>query len=385
MQQNNYDAIVIGAGSVGLPAAYNLSRAGKKVLLIDQFASMGQGSNKKAIGGIRATHSEKAKIHLGNRSLQIFKNWKVDFGDEIEWHQGGYSFVAYSDKIAKELNDIVTTQRALGLNIDWLDKAQLLSRIPDLNPTGLLGGTLSPEDGSASPLLMAVSLFKHCSRLGTDIRFHEKFLNFIVQTDEIKGIETNQGKYYAPVVINAAGPWAAEVAAQAGINLPVMPDSHEAAITEPVARFFDPMIVDIEPDEVSSSCYFYQHLTGPVFFCVTPAPKVWGMATDETSAFLPHAARRIVKLMPRLKTVRVRRCWRGLYPMTPDGNPLVGWAREVKGLFQLAGMCGQGFMLGPALGELAAHAILGTITAADLEILDSLSPYRQFAHEEKLG
>jgi sarcosine oxidase subunit beta len=80
-----YDAIIIGAGSVGLPTAFFLAQAGLNPLVIDQFASPGQGSNKAAIGGIRATHSDPTKIRLCIESIEIFSTWQETYGDKIEW------------------------------------------------------------------------------------------------------------------------------------------------------------------------------------------------------------------------------------------------------------------------------------------------------------
>jgi len=197
-------------------------------------------------------------------------------------------------------------------------------------------------------------------------------------------VRTNKGEYSAPIVINAAGPTGAEVAAMAGIDVPVRPDSHEAAVTEAVARFLGPMVVDIRPVAGSANYYFYQHATGQVIFCITPSPSIWGMDVRETSSFLPMVAGRMVGLIPRLKNVRVRRTWRGLYPMTPDGFPIVGWARELEGYMLAVGMCGQGFMIGPGLGELIARMVLSTTTADDRETLTYLSPYREFKGQEKL-
>jgi sarcosine oxidase subunit beta len=88
--------------------------------------------------------------------------------------------------------------------------------------------------------------------------------------------------------------------------------------------------------------------------------------------------------MPKLSNIRVRRTWRGLYPMTPDGSPIVGWARQVEGYLVAAGMCGQGFMLGPGLGELLARMVQQAPTRRDNDILERLSPYRSFAGLEKL-
>jgi len=88
--------------------------------------------------------------------------------------------------------------------------------------------------------------------------------------------------------------------------------------------------------------------------------------------------------MPRLGNLRVRRTWRGLYPMTPDGSPLVGWAQEVEGYAMAIGMCGQGVMLGPGLGELLARMITGAPLPTDREVLQILSPYRAFVGQEAL-
>jgi sarcosine oxidase subunit beta len=94
----HYDVIIIGAGSIGAPTAFYLAQAGLRVLVIDRESSPGQGSNKTAIGGIRATHSDSAKIRLCLRSLEIFSTWQEIYGDDIEWNQGGYCFVTYRKK-----------------------------------------------------------------------------------------------------------------------------------------------------------------------------------------------------------------------------------------------------------------------------------------------
>jgi sarcosine oxidase subunit beta len=380
----HYDAIIIGAGSVGAPAALSFAQAGIKTLVIDPEASVGQGSNKRAIGGIRATHSDPAKIRLCLRSLEIFANWQIEYGDDIEWYKGGYVFVAYRSKEEQTLKNLLRIQQDYGLNIHWRDRQGLLEVVPDLNPNDLIGGTYSPDDGSASPLLAIHAFYRHARQAGAEFHFNERVTGIEVSGGRVVAVRTNRGVYGADVVVNAAGPWSAEIGDLVGIQVPVRPDSHEAAITEPVARFLDPMVVDIRPAAGSSNYYFYQHLTGQVVFCITPSPSAWGYDMEETSEFLPMVARRMVEVMPRLKNLRVRRTWRGLYPMTPDGFPLVGWSQEVKGYLLATGMCGQGFMLGPGLGELLARMAQGQISPSDEEILQILSPYRAFAGQEAL-
>jgi sarcosine oxidase subunit beta len=369
---------------VGTPAAYFLAEAGIRTLVLDRFPSPGQASNKAAIGGLRATHSDPAKIRLGLRSLDIFANWKERRGDDLEWHKGGYSYVAYRPEEEKVLKDLLVVQKSYGLNISWLGPREIREAIPGIRPDGLVGGTLSPDDGNASPLLAVQAFHSHARRLGAEFRFGETVLGLDLAGGRVRGVRTDKGDYGAEVVINAAGPWAAEVAGLAGISVPVRPDQHEGAVTEPVARFLEPMVVDIRPADGSANYYFYQHATGQVIFCITPCPNIWGFDTRETSGFLPMTARRMVDLIPRLAHLRVRRTWRGLYPMTPDALPIIGWTKEVAGLLLAVGMCGQGFMLGPGVGELLARAVRRALTKQDEEVLAYVSPYREFKGLEKL-
>jgi sarcosine oxidase subunit beta len=139
-----YDVIIIGAGSVGTPTAFFLADAGVKALVIDKYASVGQGASKAAIGGIRATHSDVAKIRTSLKSIEIFSQWEENYGDNIEWYQGGYSFVAYQEREEKILKDLIKVQQSYGLDINWLDNDSLLEVVPDLNRNGLIGGTYSP-------------------------------------------------------------------------------------------------------------------------------------------------------------------------------------------------------------------------------------------------
>ena len=382
--RQNYDVIIIGAGSVGVPAAYYLASAGLKVLVVDSEASVGQGSNKKAIGGIRATHSDPVKIRLALRSIGLFSTWQTITGDDIEWTRGGYCFVAYREREENSLKNLLNVQRGFNLNIEWLDKKQILELVPDFNPVNLIGGTYSPDDGNASPLLAIHSFYVHALKHGAQFQFNEKVTAILQKGGFVKGIRTENSKYFAPIVINAAGAWARQISRLYGEDIPVTPDSHESAITEPVAHFLDPLIVDIRPSPGSANYYFYQHATGQIIFCITPAPSIWGENIQETSDFLPMVARRIVDLMPRLKNIRVRRTWRGLYPMTPNGSPLIGWSRQTQGILTAAGMCGQGFMLGPAVGELITRMVSGSLTEDDQDTLNQLTQYRDFEQTEIL-
>lgn len=379
-----FDVIIAGAGSVGTPSAYFMAKAGLKVLVIDPLPSTGQASNKHAIGGVRATHSDPAKIYLCAKSIDVLSSWQETTGDDIEWQRGGYSFVAYNPQVKSTLIDLLAVQKGLGLNIDWLDRNQFIDLVPDINPEGLLGGTFSPDDGSASPLKCSFSFYSQAEKMGARFHFNERILAVEAQGGRIQGVRTDAGSYACRFFLNAAGSWAGPLAATSGIDLPVKPDSHEAGITEAVQPLFSPMIVDIRERPGSANFYFYQHPSGKIIFCVTPNPQVWGIHDQDSSSFLPLACQRLVEIMPKLANCRVRRTWRGSYPMTPDGSPILGKVPGFEGYLLAVGMCGQGFMLGPGVASLMTSLVTDALTAEQNACLETLRLDRQFTGVEKL-
>lgn len=380
---NNYDVIIIGAGSIGVPAALALAQDKIQVLVIDNLASAGQANNKKAIGGIRATHSDFGKIRICQRSIEIFSTWQAKYGDDIGWIAGGYSFPAYSREDENKLKDLMKIQHSFGLNISWISPEEYNELVPGINMEGLRGSTFSPEDGSASPLLSLNAFYFKSREFGAKYRFRESVIDLRLKGNRIIEVITDKARYSAAFVINAAGNQAREIGNMVGIDIPIKPDNHEAGITEPVARFFQPMIVDLRKSPGSANYYFYQNNEGQVVFCITPDPPILGVDNDSTSDFLPLCTRRMVQLYPRLRNLKIRRTWRGQYPMTPDGFPIVSKTREIPNLLNAVGMCGQGFMLGPGLGELLCRMIADKQTEDDLKMLKSFDQYRDFSGMEQ--
>jgi sarcosine oxidase subunit beta len=219
---------------------------------------------------------------------------------------------------------------------------------------------------------------------GAVFHFNEAVTAFTKRGDRLTGVVTDRGRYSAATIINAAGGWARPVSQLAGVDIPVEPDSHEAAITEPVQRLFHPMVVDMRARPGSTNFYFYQHPTGKIIFCMTPDPPILGTHTIASSDFLPRASRRLLELMPVLQHIRVRRVWRGTYPMTPDGSPILGEVPGLEGYLLAAGMCGQGFMFGPGVGQLLTALVLNHLDNQDKIILEKLSYSRSFDSVEVL-
>ncbi len=374
----NFDAIIIGAGSVGTPAAIGLAKYGLKVLVIDSNPSPGQGQNKAAIGGIRATFSDPGKIEVCRHSLKILSTWKETHGDDVGWVKGGYLFPVYEEELEKNLKDLLVIQRRHGLNIDWIEPDQVGELVPGINRENLRGGTYSPDDGNVSPLRAINALYRRAMEIGAVFHFNETVTGIRVESGKIAGVTTDKDTYDAPVLLIAAGARARDVAAMAGIEVPVFPDMHEAGITEAVEKFFDPLVVDLRKGPGSANFYFYQNYWHKIVFCLTPDPPIYGRCRHNTSQYLPQVSRRLIEVLPRLKNIRVRRTWRGLYPMTPDGKPIVDRVREIEGLYLAVGLCGQGLMLGPGLAVNMASLIVKGEPIVDGEVFREFTFYRSY-------
>lgn len=377
------DVLIIGAGSIGVPLAMYCAERGLSTVVVEKNASWGRGQNRAAIGGIRATHSDPAKIRICQESIRIMSGFEEERGINVEWKSGGYLFVAYDEARERAFRDLLVIQKQAGLDIDWISPQRVAELCPGVRTEGLRGGTYSPGDGYASPLIANTAFHRLARAAGAEFRFGETVQAMKTAGGRVVSVRTDKDEYAAGIVINAAGAYAADIGGLVDIELPVHPDCHEGGVTEPTIRFMEPMLVDIRPDEESGNYYFYQTTTGQIVFCITPKPQIWGKDTDATSSFLPLVSRRMLELYPRLKNLKVRRTWRGMYPMTPDGLPIVGYPREYSNLLLAVGMCGQGFMIGPGLGKLLASAIVdGPEAYAD--VFDELSLYRKFEGMELL-
>lgn len=380
MAPSTFDVIVVGGGSVGVPSAYRLAERGLKVLVIDRRSAVGQGENKAAIGGVRATHSDPAKIVLCMRSLEVLTTWKETHGDEIGWKPGGYCFPVYSEDMERKLRGLFPIQERYGLVNRWVDADAIDALVPGIQRDGLRGGTYSPNDGQVSSLLVPPVMQRHAERHGAQFRLSERVTGYLRSGDAVTGVVTDQGTYLAPRVVLAAGADAGEHGPLLGIRIPVQPDSHEAGITAPVEQFIKPLVVDMRPgpEGRTANFYFGQNHEGQIIFCYTPKDLFLGTNKENTSEFLPILAARMISLVPRLRHLLVRRTWRGLYPMTPDGVPIIGNVPQVPGLTLAVGMCGQGFMLGMGVAEEVVSLVIDGKNLLPPEAADAVRFDRNF-------
>lgn len=348
-----FDAVIIGGGIIGLSIGYHLTKKGLKSLVIEKKYT-GSGSTGRCIGGIRMQFSTESSIRLMKESMSHFKTMEEEFGFSVEFLSGGYLFLAHTEEKLKAFRDVMKLQKKLGLNVNELTSAQCEDLVPGLNTNGLKGGVYSPDDGQAYPFKVLKGYINGMRGGGSVVRTFTEVTGIRINNGSVTGVELENGEYIeSPIVVDAAGPWAAEVGEMAGVELPISPEEHEALISDRYEHLFDPMVVDYRPD----GCYFQQMMTGQIIGCYTPVPNKPGKQTSSSSKFLLEMSKRTSRLIPRLKDLNILRHWGGSYSMTPDGSPIID-RTGTEGFYVAAGMSGHGFMFGPAIGKYLAQIIV---------------------------
>jgi sarcosine oxidase subunit beta len=181
----------------------------------------------------------------------------------------------------------------------------------------------------------------------------------------VVGIETSAGTIETPMVVNAAGPWAAEIARWAGVTLPVVPIRRHCFTTEPLAWVRDdlPMIVDMQ-----SGVYMHRESGGMLIGLARPdEPPGFNLSVDWD--FLPEVVEPAIHRIPALESAEISNGWAGLYETTPDHNAVLGPPAGTGGLMLANGFSGHGFMQAPAVGQLVAEWIVDGRPSLDLHEL----------------
>ncbi|MGQ9702646.1 MAG: NAD(P)/FAD-dependent oxidoreductase [bacterium] len=352
MNNNTADAIIIGGGIIGCATGYYLTKKGLKVYLFEKDY-LTAGSTGRCIGGIRQQFSTELSIRIAMESVKKFKMMNEELGIDVEFSQDGYLFLAHSKEKEETYKNLIALQQRMGLDVKYVDVKTIQEIVPGINPEGLLGGAYCPSDGQANPFLVVDGYARKIKEKGK-VFTHSTVARINVDGSRANSIATIDGEtYYAPIIVNATGPFIRSFSSHLGIDIPVYPERHESLITEPIEVFFRPMIVDYRPD----GCYFHQKAKqGSIIGCYTPVPNVPGNDLGSSFEFLKEMGRRMARLIPKLENIKIIRQWSGSYEMTPDGNPILD-KTDIEGLWIIGGFCGHGFMLGPEIGYLAAEYI----------------------------
>jgi glycine/D-amino acid oxidase-like deaminating enzyme len=359
---HNPDAIVIGAGIVGASAALSLTNAGLKVLVIDRGA-VSSGTTGAGEGNILVSDKDPGpELTLALKSRDLWFEMQDDVGDSFELEAKGGVVVARRDDT--QLMKLASEQSKYGVIIQKLDHAGLHDVEPYLHPE-LSSGVLYPQDAQCQPMLAAAHIIRIVMQRGGGLISQAKVLRMLVEDGSVSGVETTRGTYRAPIIINATGTWAGEIAALAGSHLPIAPRKGFILVTEPTKKYVFHKVYD--SDYVANVASSDADLQTSTVVEGTRSDTILIGASRERVGFdgsmnyqiLRTLAAQATSLFPVLRDIQLLRAYLGFRPYAPDHLPVIGEDALVKGLWHSAGHEGAGIGLAPGSAALITDAILG--------------------------
>ena len=326
--------VIAGAGAIGASIAYQLALRGADEVVLAERAEVASGSTGKAMGGVRQQFSTEAEVRLARESIGFFRELGSPYFEQV-----GYLFFATTEEGLETLQQRAELQRGLGVPVEQVDAA----RIDGLHTDDVVGAVVCWEDGVAEPADVARELVRRAAERGVEIR---------------EGIDARELEH--EVLVIASGAFSPELWPE----LPIRPLCRQLVDVGPVEGLPDdlPMILEAETG-------FHFRRRGKTLRLAMNEPTPRWTAREEVDEELVEDWRaRLAHRYPSALGAPIVRAWAGLYDMTPDAHPIIGWVGE--GVYAACGFSGHGFMQSPAVGVAVAEEILEGGTSFDL------TPYR---------
>lgn len=384
MQIITTDVAIIGGGIMGSAAAYFLKVLSPtmRVTVIEPDPTYEFASTPRASGGARRLFSCPENIEMSNFSIDFIKAFPqlmaVDGVEAaVDWIEGGYLSIVPPAGM-KTLESNYATQRAHGCEVYLLTPKELKARYPSMRVEDLAGGVLSPRDGWCDPHSLLQGFRRKAISLGVDY-VADRVCGLTVHDGRLTVATLTSGaSVHASAYVNAAGAWAGEVSALAGVPLPITPMRRfEHYFTCGVAMERLPYVKDL------SRMAFRSEGAGFSGGLVDGQEKRgFNFEVDHTyfeRVVWPAVAHRF----PPLESARCHRTWAGLYEQCElDGNPIIG-ATSIANFYALGGFSGHGMMHAPAAGRALAELIVqGRFESIDLTRLGYARVVRGEAYRE---
>ncbi|PXA87383.1 FAD-dependent oxidoreductase [Nostoc sp. 3335mG] len=362
------DAIVIGGGLHGLSAALQLTRRGLMVVLLErQF--VGRHSSGASAAGVRTLGRAPEELPLSLVAMKMWHEIAGLVGDDCGFHANGQLHVAETEAELTRLRDRAAKRESEGFFTErMIDRADLHEIVPTI-ASHCLGAAYAPLDGAADPHRTLTAYYKSCTDEGVTV-CEGCAVTSIRHWGTLWQVRTESENFEAPLLVNAAGAWAAEIAAMCGDIIPLDTKASMMIVTERVGPFILPTVGSLE-----RQLSFKQTTQGTLLIGGgrQGRPDLDREEAVVDTMGLAHAAAATVALFPSTGHLRVVRSWAGLEAKTADNISVVGLSPNTPGLMHLFGFSGHGFQLVPAAGVVAAELLVNGHTAIDLS---GLSPAR---------
>jgi sarcosine oxidase subunit beta len=323
--------VIAGAGAIGANIAYQLALRGADDVVLADRERIASGATGKAMGGVRQQFSTAAEVRLARASIGFFRELGASFFQPV-----GYLFLARTGDGFATLEERAELQRGLGVPVERVDP----SRVEGLRVDDVVGAVCCWEDGVADPPAVTRELVR---RAGVEVR---------------EGVDARE--LDRDVLVIAAGADSAELWPE----LPVRPLCRQLVEVGPVDGLPGdlPMVLEAETG------FHFRRAGNALRLAMAEPTARWTDREEVDEALVEDWRARVAHRYPSAAAAPITRAWAGLYDMTRDAHPIIGWVGE--GVYAACGFSGHGFMQSPAVGKAVAEELLGRESSFDL------SPYR---------
>lgn len=369
--------VIVGGGIIGCSVAYHLGKLGYKDVVLLERGQLTCGSTFHAAGLVGQLRSSANITQLLKYSVELYNTLSQETGLESGWKMnGGLRLACTADRMT-EIKRQATTAHSFGLEMHLLTPREAQELWPVMDISDVVGAAYLPTDGQVNPSDITQSLAKGAKMNGTRIIENCHVTGFIIEHDQIKGVQTNQGIIHCEVAVNCAGQWAKEIGRMAGVTVPVTSVQHQYLVTEAIDGVTTDLPTLRDPDRL---IYFKEEVGGLVAGGYEHNPLIWAeqgipegfifsLLNPDWEHFEPLMAN-MIERVPALEHAGVRELINGPEAFTPDGNFILGEAPNVKNYFVGAGFNAFGIASAGGAGKALAEWIVGGQPSLDLWTVD---------------
>ena len=328
---------IIGGGVVGCSVLYHLTKLGWSDVMLLERSELTSGSTWHAAGGFHTLNGDTNMAALQGYTIKLYRELEAMTGMSCGLHHvGGVTLADNQDRF-----DMLVAERAkhryMGLETEIIGPDEIAKIAPVTNTDGIIGGLYDPLDGHLDPSGTTHAYAKAARMGGAHIETHCKVLSTTQRADGTWDLVTDKGSVHAEHIVNAAGLWAREVGAMAGVYFPLLPMEHQYIVTEDVAQIaamidagsehphvMDPAGESYLRQEGRGLCIgFYEQPCRPWAVNGTPWDFGHELLADDFDKIEDSIAF-AYKRFPALESAGVKSVIHGPFTFAPDGNPLVG-------------------------------------------------------------
>jgi len=362
--RSSYDVIIIGGGVNGLSLAHNLAtRHGITNVAVLEASYIGSGASGRNTQVVRANYNTPETVPLYKASLAIWRTLSAELDFNLLFSTQGELDLCHTHDSLEVERDKSLLNRAYGVQTDVLtpEDVHRMNPLVDLSGGGelpIVGASFHPPGSFARHDSVVWGYASSAIRHGVQVHEQTAVTGIEVVDGLCRGVQTDRGSITAGAVVSATAGWSSQVAALAGLRLPIVTMALQAFVTEPYRHILDGLLSSMDLYVYVSQTARGELLVGAE---VLPYPTY---STRSTFGFLAEAAKRTIQIFPPIAKARAMRQWTGLCDMTPDSSPILG-ETEVRGFHLMSGMGTWGFKGSPIFGRLMAER-LATGVAPDL-------------------